>query len=89
MSDADTENNTDIRNNPGIRNNTAQYAPGEVIDLQDFLKLAGLVDTGGEAKFLIQTGEVRLNGEVETRRRKKIMRGDRVELDGNEHLVDF
>ena len=68
---------------------TAQYAPGEVIDLQDYLKLAGLVDTGGEAKFLIQTGEVRLNGEIETRRRKKIVRGDRVGLDGNEHLVDF
>ena len=83
MSDPDTENN------PRIQNNTAQYAPGEVIDLQDFLKLAGLVDTGGEAKFLIQTGEVRLNGEVETRRRKKIRRGDRVELDGNEHLVEF
>ena len=79
----------DVKNNPGIHNNTAQYAPGEVIDLQDFLKLAGLVDTGGEAKFLIQTGEVRLNGEIETRRRKKIRRGDRVQLDGNEHLVDF
>ena len=89
MSDPDTKNTLDIQNNSGIRNNTAQYAPGEVIDLQDFLKLAGLVDTGGEAKFLIQTGEVRLNGEVETRRRKKIRRGDRVELDGNEHLVDF
>ena len=89
MSDPDTENNPATQSNPGIRNNTAQYAPGEVIDLQDFLKLAGLVDTGGEAKFLIQTGEVRLNGEVETRRRKKIRRGDRVELDGNEHLVDF
>ena len=83
MSDPET------KNNPDMQNNTARYAPGEVIDLQDFLKLAGLVDTGGEAKFLIQTGEVRLNGEIETRRRKKIRRGDRVELDGNEHLVDF
>lgn len=61
----------------------------DVIDLQDFLKLAGLVDTGGEAKFLIQTGEVRLNGEVETRRRKKIRRGDRVTLGGQDHLVEF
>lgn len=74
---------------PDARNNTVQYAPGEVIDLQDFLKLAGLVETGGEAKFLIQTGEVHLNGEVETRRRKKIRRGDRVRLDGTEHVVDF
>jgi ribosome-associated protein len=61
----------------------------EVIDLQDFLKLAGLVGTGGEAKYLIQTGEVRLNGEVETRRRKKIRRGDRVRLDRQEVVVDF
>ena len=62
---------------------------GEVIDLQDYLKLAGLVGTGGEAKYLIQAGEVRLNGEVEIRRRKKIRRGDRVALDGQEHTVDF
>ncbi|WP_425147120.1 RNA-binding S4 domain-containing protein [Deinococcus sp.] len=61
----------------------------EVIDLQDYLKLAGLVGTGGEAKFLIQAGEVRLNGEVEIRRRKKIRRGDLVRLDGREHVVDF
>ncbi len=67
----------------------ARPAPADVIDLQDYLKLAGLVDTGGEAKYLIQTGEVRLNGEVETRRRKKIQRGDRVKLDGQEHVVDF
>ena len=65
------------------------FAQEPVIDLQDYLKLAGLVDTGGEAKFLIQTGEVRLNGEVETRRRKKIRRGDRVSLDGREHTVEF
>ncbi|WP_424952021.1 RNA-binding S4 domain-containing protein [Deinococcus sp.] len=67
----------------------SQRVQDDVIDLQDFLKLAGLVETGGEAKFLIQTGEVRLNGEVETRRRKKIRRGDRVRLDGREHLVEF
>ena len=52
-----------------------QAAP-DVMDLQDFLKLAGLVGTGGEAKFRIQAGEVRLNGEIETRRRRKVQRGD-------------
>lgn len=67
----------------------ARATPDDVIDLQDYLKFAGLVDTGGEAKFLIQTGEVRLNGEVETRRRKKIRRGDRVSLDGRDHTVEF
>ncbi|MGI8746924.1 MAG: RNA-binding S4 domain-containing protein [Deinococcus sp.] len=59
------------------------------MDLQDYLKLAGLVGTGGEAKYRVQVGEVRLNGEVETRRRKKLRRGDRVSLDGQEHVVDF
>lgn len=52
------------------------------IDLQDFLKLSGLVETGGEAKFRIQGGEVKLNGVVETRRRKKLRSGDVVEYLG-------
>jgi ribosome-associated protein len=61
----------------------------DAIDLQDFLKLAGLIDTGGEARFFIQTGEVRLNGEIETRRRKKIRRGDRSMLGDQERPVEF
>ena len=59
------------------------------IDLQDFLKLSGLVETGGEAKFRIQGGEVRLNGEVETRRRKKLRAGDTVEYLGKHLVVEF
>ena len=61
----------------------------ETIDLQDFLKHAGLVDTGGEAKFRVQNGEVRLNGEIETRRRKKLRRGDVVEIHGSSYPVDW
>jgi len=60
-----------------------------VMDLQDWLKLAGAVGTGGEAKYLIQSGYVKLNGETETRRRKKIRRGDTVEIDGQKLTVDF
>ncbi len=59
------------------------------IDLQDFLKLRGLVETGGEAKFRVQGGEVRLNGEIETRRRKKLRRGDVVEYRGERVTVDW
>ncbi|MDO4263467.1 MAG: RNA-binding S4 domain-containing protein [Deinococcus sp.] len=59
-----------------------EYGEQESMDLQDFLKIAGLVETGGEAKFRIQGGEVRLNGEVETRRRRKVKRGDMVEIYG-------
>lgn len=61
----------------------------DTIDLQDFLKLRGLVGTGGEAKFRVQGGEVRLNGAVETRRRKKLRRGDVVEYAGERVRVDW
>lgn len=61
----------------------------ETIDLQDFLKLRGLVETGGEAKFRVQGGEVRLNGAIETRRRKKLRRGDIVEYAGERVRVDW
>lgn len=54
-----------------------------VMVLQDFLKCSGLVQTGGEAKFRIQGGEVRLNGMIETRRRKKLYVGDVVEYAGH------
>lgn len=56
--------------------------PREYIELQQALKLARLVETGGEAKQLIQGGEVRVNGEVETRRRRKLYPGDVIELAG-------
>lgn len=51
------------------------------IRLDQFLQLCG-VPTGGQAKMLIQGGEVKLNGEVETRRRKKLVPGDSIEFDG-------
>ena len=54
----------------------------EFIKLQDLLKFAGAVETGGEAKLLIQEGRVSVNGEVCTMRGKKLCPGDRAELDG-------
>lgn len=58
-----------------------------VIRLDDFLKWSGLVDTGGEAKLHIQSGEVLVNGEVETRRRKQLAIGDVVEAMGQKLVV--
>lgn len=52
----------------------------EFIKLDQLLKFASLVQTGGEAKALIADGEVRVNGEVCTQRGKKIRNGDVVEL---------
>ena len=48
--------------------------------LDQFLKMQGIADTGGQAKLMIQAGDVKLNGEVETRRRKKLAVGDLVEV---------
>ena len=67
-----------------------QGDPGPaIIRLDDFLKHCGLVGTGGEAKLRIQAGEVLVNGEVETRRRKQLSAGDAVEIDGETWVVDI
>lgn len=50
----------------------------EYIKLQDFMKLCDAVPSGGMAKNFIQNGEVRVNGEVETRRGRKLRPGDEV-----------
>ena len=61
----------------------------EFIKLQDLLKLANLVCTGGEAKIVIQNGDVSVNGEVCTMRGKKIRPGDTVAFDGKELTVSY
>jgi len=52
----------------------------DTLRLDDALKLAGVAATGGEAKVLIQGGAVRVNGEVETRRKRRLIEGDVVEV---------
>ncbi len=61
----------------------------EFIKLQDLLKFANLVSTGGEAKIRITEGEVLVNGECCTMRGKKIRPGDVVEIDGMELTVSY
>lgn len=56
------------------------------IRLDQLLKREGLAGTGGQAKWLITDGGVKVNGEVETRRGRKLHEGDRVELDG--HVIE-
>jgi ribosome-associated protein len=58
------------------------------LKLDQFLKVQGLVATGGEAKVRIQRGDVRVNGLVETRRGRQLALGDAVSLDGQELLVN-
>ena len=61
----------------------------EFIKLQDLLKFANLVETGGEAKERVQGGEVTVNGEVCAMRGKKIRPGDVVAFDGEELTVSY
>jgi len=54
---------------------------GDTIRLGQFLKVAGVVENGGEAKARIQAGEALVNGKVETRRGRQLRHLDRVQLD--------
>lgn len=60
----------------------------EFIKLGQLLKLAGLVEDGVDAKIVIQDGLVKVNGEVDTRRGRKIVAGDIVEFEGNRIQVE-
>lgn len=54
----------------------------DTIRLGQLLKLAGLVDSGSDAKFILAGGEVSVNGETETRRGRQVRAGDVVSLGG-------
>lgn len=56
----------------------------EYIKLGQALKAAGFADSGVMAKEVIQNGEVKVNGEIETQRGKKLKDGDIVEFEGNQ-----
>lgn len=55
----------------------------DYIKLGQALKAAGFADSGVDAKFLINEGNVKVNGAVETQRGKKLYSGDTVEFEGN------
>ena len=59
-----------------------------MIRLDDFLKAAGIVGTGGEAKVRIQAGEVLVNDVVETRRRRQLRTGDEVNWNSEVWVVE-
>ena len=61
----------------------------EFIKLQDLLKFAGAVETGGDAKLIIQEGRVAVNGEICTMRGKKIRPGDDVAFQGAHYTVAY
>ena len=59
----------------------------EYIKLDQLLKFAGLAETGGHAKVLIEEGLVFVNGEVCQMRGKKIRNGDKVKIEDNEIII--
>ena len=61
----------------------------EYIKLQDLLKFANVAETGGEAKLMVQNGEVMVNGEVCTQRGKKLRPGDTVKAGGQEYGLRY
>lgn len=61
----------------------------EYIKLQDLLKFAAIASTGGEAKIMVQEGQVTVNGEVCTQRGRKIRPGDDVCADGAHYTVSY
>ena len=60
----------------------------EYIKLGQALKAAGLVESGVDAKFVIQDGLVKVNGSIETQRGKKLVAGDVVEFDGEQIKIE-
>lgn len=62
----------------------ADHPLKDTIRLDHFLKITGLAETGGQAKQLIQAGEILVNGAVETRRRCQLKPGDLIEYNGEQ-----
>lgn len=59
----------------------------EYIKLDQFMKYAGITNTGGEAKNLIMDGIIKVNGNIEFSRGKKLKPGDMVEFEGNKYKI--
>ncbi len=59
------------------------------IKLDSFMKWQNLVETGGQAKLIIQGGEVKVNGKIETRRGRKLVSGDKVTYQGKTLTVEI
>ena len=59
----------------------------EYIKLSQFLKIADLISSGGEAKFFLSENEVKVNGIIDDRRGRKLYKGDIVEVLGSRYII--
>ncbi len=60
----------------------------EYIKLDQFLKWAGVVESGSDAKIIIGRGMVKVNGNSEMQRGKKLRKGDKVEIENREFIIE-
>ncbi len=60
----------------------------DYITLQQFMKVKGVADTGGQAKFLVKELDITVNGEKENRRGRKLYAGDIVVIEGRKYRVE-
>ncbi len=74
-----------MTDNPSPENANAEE---ETIQLDQFLKLADIVGSGGAAKHLIRSGAVKVNGDEETRRGRKLRNGDVVTYEGEDYVIE-
>ncbi|MEX2543388.1 MAG: RNA-binding S4 domain-containing protein [Trueperaceae bacterium] len=87
MAEGDSESSTGSGSDFGSDSST-DNSNAESLTLGDALKLSGLVDTGGHAKGLIQGGLVKVNGQVERRRKRRVGHGDEIEVAGELFVVE-
>lgn len=59
----------------------------DVIQLDQLLKWMGMIETGGQSRFLIEAGKVQVNGVVVTERRKKVYPGECLRVNGKEYFI--
>lgn len=64
--------------------NTEFKIEGEYIELMALLKALGIAETGGHAKHIVDSGIVYRNGSIETRRRAKLVSGDKIQIEKQE-----
>ncbi len=64
--------------------NTEFKIEGEYIELMALLKALGIAETGGHAKHIVDSGIVYKNGQIETRRRAKLVSGDKIQIEKQE-----
>ena len=85
---ANPANSSDEADGANGAHDSAAKTDDEYIKLDQFLKLADIVGSGGAAKHLIRSGAIQVNGEEETRRGRKLRHGDVVTIDGEDYVIE-